>query len=508
MNFLRRNLIFIIVFISGAASLIIEVTATRILAPYFGNTIFTVSSVIGVVLGGLSLGYYIGGILADKNPKFSIFFFLIFISGIFSLLIWALSKTILPVIGYALDIKWGPPIISLILFFIPSLLLGTMSPFAIKLKTFEVKEVGKISGKVFFWSTLGSIMGSFLAGFFLIPHFGISKIIISTGFLLIFIGSLGILSFKNREKVSLEKFRLFLLILMTLIFCLTAFRIPRAEGIRFQKDGLYSQITIEDALFQNQKARLLYLDRSLEGAVFLESDEPPFSYTKYYILYKILNPQAEKALALGGGTYSIPRQLLLDKNNIKKIDVVEIEPKLYSLAKENFRLPESPRLFNHINDGRRFLVETEENYDLIFTDAFSSLYSIPIHFTTQEFFSLVKDRLSENGLFLMNVIGQLEGDGNLLLLSEFKTFKSVFQNSYLFATDSPDKPGVQNFVFLAFKNNSQTIDFDSKEIVENENEIIRNLSKKLVNIENLNLDSALILTDNFAPIEYLTSKLF
>jgi len=166
MNFLKRNFLFFVVFTTGAAVLIIEITATRILAPYFGNTLFTISSIIGIVLGALSLGYYLGGVLADKYPKFSIFFFLIFIAGIFSLLIQVFSKTILPAIGYSLDMKLGPPIVSLILFLIPSLILGMMSPFAIKLKTLELKEVGKVSGKVFFWSTLGSIFGSFLAGFF------------------------------------------------------------------------------------------------------------------------------------------------------------------------------------------------------------------------------------------------------------------------------------------------------------------------------------------------------
>jgi MFS family permease len=166
MGFLKKNFIFLIVFITGAIVLIIEVTATRILAPYFGNTLYSVSSILGVILGALSFGYYIGGILADKYPKFSLFFFLIFVAGIFSLLIQVFREFPLPFIGYNFGIKFGPLIISLILFFVPNLILGTISPFAIKLKTLELKEVGKISGKVFFWSTVGSIFGSFLAGFF------------------------------------------------------------------------------------------------------------------------------------------------------------------------------------------------------------------------------------------------------------------------------------------------------------------------------------------------------
>jgi len=108
----------------------------------------------------------------------------------------------------------------------------------------------------------------------------------------------------------------------------------------------------------------------------------------------------------------------------------------------------------------------------------------------------------------MNIIGKLEGKGSLLLLSEIKTFRSVFKNSYLFAVDSPSKKGLQNFILLGLKNDSQKIDFGSEQILENENEIIRNLPEKLIKPESLSLDSALTLTDDFAPIEYLTAKLF
>src|SRR4030042_1384357 len=138
MSFFKRNFLFFIVFITGGAVLIIEVTAFRILAPYFGSTLYSTSSIIGVILGAL-------------------------------------------ILGYSLNMQTGPLVLSLILFFIPSLILGMMSPFAIKLKSLEEKEIGRVSGAIFFWSTLGSIVGSFAAGFFLIPSFGINIIIISVG---------------------------------------------------------------------------------------------------------------------------------------------------------------------------------------------------------------------------------------------------------------------------------------------------------------------------------------
>ena len=509
MNFFKKNFLYFIVFITGAAVLIIEVTATRILAPYFGNTLFTVSSIIGVILGALSLGYYIGGLLADKRPEYSLFFLLIFAAGIFSLLIQALSKIALVMFGPALDMKAGPLISSLILFFAPSLILGMMSPFAIKLKSLELKEVGKVSGSIFFWSTLGSIAGSFAAGFFLIPHFGISKIIITTGFVLIAIGLLGCWMSKDSEyKKYLKSSKLSSTILFIFFFSLVSFFLPGSRSFILQKDGVYSQITVENTEINGKLARILRLDRSLEGGIFLESDELPFEYTRYYSLYEIVNPQAENALFLGGGAYSNPRKLLLEENNIKKVDVAEIEPGLYQIAKKYFKLQEDSRLFNRITDGRRFLQETKQDYDLIFADVYYSVYSIPLHFTTQEFFTAAKNKLSGNGLFLMNIIGTLKEKANLFLLSEIKTFRSVFNNSYFFAVNSPYEKNLQNFIFLGLKDDLRRIDFEDNQITQNDNEIIRNLSKKRVHPEYLNLDSALILTDDFAPVEYLMAKVF
>jgi len=495
MNFLGKNFLLFIVFITGAAVLVIEVTATRILAPYFGNTLFTISSIIGVILGALSLGYYLGGVLADRHPRLSVFFLLILAAGLFSLLIQLFSETFLPLLGGMLGMKVGPPVASLILFFVPSLLLGMMSPFVIKLKARELKKIGKVSGSVFFWSTLGSIAGSFLTGFFLIPHWGISRIIFYTGILLIIIGLFGgWLTRKNPAKNRFQIFSLFLIIVVFAFSLATLFR-SLPKSILYQKDGLYSQITIENIQWQGEEARFLYLDRSAEGGIFLESDELPFAYTQYYSLYKIVNPQAEKALFLGGGAYSNPRKILLEKNNIQRVDVVEIEPVLYSLAQQYFKLPVGTRLFNHLTDGRRYLQETSQRYDLIFADVYSSLYSIPIHFTTQEFFALAESRLAENGLFLINIIGRLEGEGRDLLLSEIKTFHLIFEKTYLFPVASPDRQKLQNYILLGLKNGSPGIDWSGEQ-------------KKPINPRDLNLRSAFILTDDFAPVEYLTAQLF
>jgi len=196
-KFLKQNLLLISVFITGACVLIIEVVAVRVLSPHYGNTIFTVSSVISVILAALSIGYYAGGKFADRHPSLRWFFGIILVSGLVVLIIHFLGTIILPILSTSLSLVSGPLVSSLLLFLAPAILLGTLSPYAIKLQSVQVPEqgVGSVSGKIFFWSTLGSIIGSLLAGFVLIPNFGIDYIFITTGVVLFLLGFIPLLAF-------------------------------------------------------------------------------------------------------------------------------------------------------------------------------------------------------------------------------------------------------------------------------------------------------------------------
>jgi MFS family permease len=195
-----------VVFLTGACVLIIEVLATRILASYYGNTIFTMSSVISIVLAALSVGYYFGGKIADRYPSEKVFYSIILISGISVIFLYFSVLFLLPLIGYKLSIVSGPIISAVVLFFLPSLLLGTLSPFAIKLqqKYFPEKGMGSITGEIFFWSTLGSIFGSLFTGFVLIALFGINQIVLAVAVVLIILGSFPLLKGDQKKNQFLN----------------------------------------------------------------------------------------------------------------------------------------------------------------------------------------------------------------------------------------------------------------------------------------------------------------
>ena len=494
------------VFITGACVLVIEVVAVRILSPYFGNSIFTISSVLSVVLLALSLGYYAGGKLADRFPKESLFYGIILLSGICVIVLHVAGIIFLSSFGYTLSVINGPLISSAALFFAQSFLLGLLSPFAIKLQTMrsQTTGVGSVSGEIFFFSTLGSIAGSLSAGFFLIPNFGVDKIIVSTGLILIILGLTG-----NLQKAAWFKLSLIVCIFISSQPLLGTLSLAAQQGTLIYKDSMYQKITIYEGIYGNASVRFLLQDRNSSAAQFTAPEhinELVYEYTKYYELYKIANPNIKNALVIGGGAYSIPKALLQDSATVN-VDVAEIDPMIFALAKEYFNIPDDPRLQNFAQDGRRFLYNSSKKYDMIFSDAYASLYSTPEHLTTMEFFTLAKEKLSDNGVFIANVVGSLAQKPQSFLLSEIKTFKNVFENSYFFAVTSAESQKIQNIIFVGYNNNDK-LDLAGTDMKKHENYIIRMLPEKFINTDSFDFSPYPLLTDNYAPVDYLISQEF
>ncbi|OGZ66304.1 MAG: hypothetical protein A3C50_01360 [Candidatus Staskawiczbacteria bacterium RIFCSPHIGHO2_02_FULL_43_16] len=506
------------VFVTGSAVLVIEIIAIRMLSPHYGNTMYATSSVIGVILAALSVGYYAGGIIADKHPRRGVFYAIIFVSGITVMVMQAASKVILPFFGTLFSITQGPLISSLFLFFVPAFLLATLSPIAIKLYSATDENLGQRAGKIFFWSTLGSINGSLLTGFFLIPFFGIDTIVMATGAVLSLWACLGFAWHSTGHK------KIILLLAGAGMICLSLYYfsaagVPKPAGIVYQKDGLYEKIIIQDGMWGGRSTRFLFQDRSYSAAMYLDSlghspsgrsqtgeaSDLVFDYTKYYSLYQLINPGATTAFAIGGGGYSIPKALLQDSPAMR-VDVAEIEPSLHEIAKTYFNLPATDRLQHYAQDGRRFLKTTNKKYGIIIGDAYYSLFSIPIHLATQEFFALAKSKLEDNGVFIGNFVGYLDAKNPSFIASEIKTFKSVFENSYFFAVQAPDAPSSQNIIFLGI-NGNKTIDFQSPAVAKNTNPILKNLGLHQIDMAQIDFSKHREITDNYAPVEYLVSKI-
>lgn len=498
-------MIYAVVFITGASVLIVEIVATRILAPYYGNTIFTVSSVIGIILAALSCGYYIGGRLADRNPSPARFYGIILLGGLSVLILRLVVSLFMPKLGYGLSMVSGPLVSSIALFFLPAFLLGLLSPYAIKLQHVRYPDlgVGRISGLVFFWSTAGSILGCLAAGFLLIPHLGVNAILMTIGWALFILGGTGF-AFTGRHRIA--SLGLCLLIALGISLVIAAFGERRPSYVIYADDGIYEKIAIIDQSHKGRPVRLLMQDLGISTGVFLDTGEMFSDYTKYYILHEIFTPNTKRVLAIGGGPYTVPREIVMKVPNAT-VDIAEIEPQLFGLAKEYFGLPDNePRLINHVEDGRRFLHDSEKKYDLIFSDVYYSYASVPMHCMTQEFFQIALDKMNQDGLFVGNFVGSLDPKASPHLFSLIKTFRSVFKNSYLFATESPDSTDPQNFILVGY-NSDRVMYLRDPKILNHSNPIIQNLHRQAVDLSRLDLSSHIVLTDDYAPVEALLAPL-
>lgn len=489
--------------LTGMAVLIVEITATRMLAPFFGNSIFTISSVIGIVLAALGLGYYAGGALADRRPSERWFFSLIVLAGLSVLLLQLLNAVLLPRIAYKLSLIDGPLIVSLLMFFLPALFLAMLSPFAITLLHARGagEGVGHASGLVFFWSTLGSIVGALGTGFVLIPRWGIGDVVVGVGSGLVLLGAAGLVLTRSMPRIVPVG-----LALLGLICGMALRQIPAVEsrGVVFAVDGLYERIVIRDMPIQGRTARVLWQDHNVSGGLFLDDGRMAFDYTKYFDLYRLFVPELRTALAIGGGAYNVPRAILRDSPRAV-IDVAEIDPTLHALAIRYFALPDDPRLRNHVIDGRRFLHDSAERYDLVFSDAFRSFVSAPPQFTTREFFGLAKSRLKDEGVLIANFYGSLAPDSRAVIYAVLRTMRSVFPQVYVIATANPASEELQNFIFIGH-NAAQRIDLGRAPAVAFSYPMLKEIAARELRLPEPLLDAYPVLTDDFAPLEHYAAN--
>jgi len=487
---MNKYLLELTVFICGASVMVLELAGSRILAPYVGTSLVVWTSLIGIILGSLSLGYYLGGKYADKgtpaNQKLGL---IIFISSIFVITILILRTPImlfLPQITANLALQ--AVMATILLFALPSVFLGMVSPYAAKLKIESIKKAGGAVGNLYALSTLGSIFGTFLAGFYLIAAFSLPQIVLG----------IGVILFLNALLLSLKKnfFKLGLIFFLSFLTAYLTQDLLQSSKV-LVTNTLYNSVTIFDTVdgVTQKPVRVMSLDNKYDSGMFLESEDMAFEYTKFYRMAKHINPDLKRVLVIGGAGYSIPKDFLNNYPDVR-VDVVEIDPELTELAKKYFNLKDNPRLNTYHEDGRTFINRTaeggKEKYDAIFIDAFKS-YSMPFQLTTKEFINRLSDSLNDDGVVITNIISAIEGDTGKFLQAEYKTYTSVFPKVYLFPITDPQDPYlIQNVIFLGTKNNNLNV---TEILKDNPEDYLSHLWQKEV------LPSSVILTDDYAPVD-------
>jgi len=500
---------YIITFIASFCSLVIEMVAGRILAPFVGVSLYTWTSIIGIILAGISIGAYIGGKLVDRYPRRRTLGILLFLSGVAALAIIPLTNMV-AAYQFPFSLMWRIFTVTAIIFFIPGCILGTISPVVVRLTLQNLNKAGNVIGKIYAFSTFGAIIGTFATGFLLISWMGTRNIIFTMGVILIITALLAGGLFKRRIATSTC---VAVCALSLAPLYIAAYRNPVNDRTYYYKESDYYTIKLTKTTSSDRRTPLetLVLDHLIHSYVSLDNPlHIEYDYEKIYaeVMKWMYKPQSPfKSLSIGGGGYTFPRYMELSYPKAH-IDVVEIDPEITRVVYKYLGLPRDTRIRTFNTDGRWFVMNCKEKYDIIFTDAFNDL-SIPYHLTTREFVRQLNGTLNDDGILMSNVIDNFQkGD---FLPSYLRTLGEVFgeRNVYLISI-RPDFKNVRisTFIVVATKGNRDMSRFDAwlKDKLRGRAKSVL-VSDALMRELRTNRQS-IVLTDDYAPVDNLIAPIF
>jgi spermidine synthase len=528
----------IVVFIASFCTLVIELVAGRIMAPYVGVSLYTWTSIIGVVLAGISIGAYLGGLIADRYPRPSTLGWLLFLSGLGAFAISPLTN----LIGgahFQTSLMVRILLLTTIIFFVPSCLLGMISPVVVKLTLNNLDKTGNVVGKIYAFSTLGSILGTFATGFYLISWMGTRSILFTTGVILIVCAPIFGGFFARKKTFTL--FLIFLSLIVVLpvagfyVYAATqpaeiallanplhsvrilydyAFKFPVDEETYFYKESDYYTLKLKmKERSDGGRLEALVLDHLIHS--YTDLTDPYYIEYEYIRMYEeVVRWQAAKrdsfhALFLGGGGYTFPRYIEASYPEAG-VDVVEIDPEVTRVAHEYLGVSDDSRIRSFNEDARWFLMNSKESgqYDFIFGDAFNDL-SIPYHLTTKEFAQQLKRVLKPDGLLMANVIDSFKV--GLFMPSYVRTLEEVFGKGnvhLLTLTSDYDHIGISTNVIVASPRKLDWDDFARTIKGKEEAGMTACVMPQERLQQYLGDHDSIVLTDDYVPVDNLIAPIF
>ena len=493
-----------IVFVASFCTLVIELIAGRIMAPWLGVSLYTWTSIIGVCLAGISAGNYAGGKVADRIPTPRTLGALFLLSG-------ALSLAILPLTEWVISTQLGRgwPLMLRILadtavvFFLPTFMLGTISPVVIKLSLTDLSRTGSVVGRIYAVSTVGAIAGTFATGFFLIDLMGTRAIVWTVAAVLFAVGVA-----VGRAWTTLPGAGSALLA-VALLYGAYAQRVAFAPPCL--KESNYYCIQILEQEVDGFAVRSLALDHLVHS--YVAPNDPTFIGYGYERVYQEITDfhvhgrTSFRTLAIGAGGYTFPRYLTAVYPQAT-VDVLEIDPAVTAVARDRLGLQDDPRLTNHNSDARLWFIEEqpEGRYDIVYGDAFNDV-AIPYHLTTVEFDRMIRRSLKPDGILMANVIDDY-GRGEFLRAS-LRTISQVFEHVYLTALGELWKTGGPGtYVVVA---SAVPIDIDAFMRFDGPRTTPEKASSVMPSEElrrYLDAGRRIVLTDDHAPVDNLIAPLF
>jgi len=448
-----------------------ELFAAKLLAPYFGTSLYIWAAVLGLTLGGLTIGYFIGGKLSksfNQSPK--LLYTILVLAGAMLALMPFSSKFIMDQMSHA-SLSVGA-IVSLLVYMVPPLsLMGMVSPVIINLVTQEASSSGNNAGNVYAISTLGGILFTFLMGFYIIPNYGIKLPSLIVGLMLAILPFISLI-YKRELKIVLIAIPLFLISAMSFK---SVSEFNDEYQILYESEGILGQVKVVDHpsyLFteNNRPGRGLIVNNTLQSFASLNDnlEYSIWNWSHYYPAAASIFPKQSKVLLLGLGGGTLLKQL----NRLHfEVDVVEIDKRIGDVCKQYFAIDPDQEII--IDDARHYIRTTKKTYDIIIYDTFLG-ESVPEHLLTIEGLADAQQILRPGGMIMSNFYGFINGDYGYAARSVYKTFKSANMHTHLLAT--PGEENSRNLIFLA---SSERLKFDNLQFQEGRSDSIADLTPYL-----------------------------
>ncbi len=502
-----RRLLYVTVFFAGLTTLALEMSASRLLGNYFGTSNLVWASIIGLILIYLTAGYFLGGVWADRSPKFTTFYQILIWSALTIAVIPTIARPVLRLAADAFDalqlgVLFGSFAGVMVLFSIPITLLGTASPFAIRLALHDSRQAGSISGRIYAISTLGSFLGTFLPPLWWIPTLGTYRTFLVCSAILLVTGLVGLGISSGWRRVLAYAWTP---IVPLLVFLLGLQGNDKAtRGLIYETESAYNYIQV----LQEGEYRLLRLN---EGQGIHSVYHPTQRFFggpwEQVLVAPFFNPppittDAVTRIAIVGLAAGTTALQAAEVYPNAQIDGFEIDPRIVEVARQYFGMNE-PNLNVIVQDGRWGLATSPHRYQIISLDAYRPPY-IPWHMTTVEFFQIVYDHLTPDGVAVVNV-GRGPQDRRLLerLSSTLhRVFPSVHVvdlpgtfNSLLYASRQPTNTANLRVNYNLLRQNPQTPPL-----------LLRTMEVTLANLQPTPPDGPFF-TDDLAPVEQITNTM-
>jgi spermidine synthase len=398
-----RTSLSLLVFGAGTGTLATEIAASRLLAPYYGSSTIVWANLIGLVLLALSLGYWLGGKLADRRPSARLLGRLVVGSGLLVAVIPFVTEPILDVAAEGLDELSAGAVIgsffaTLVLFAPPVFLLGMVSPFAIRLALDDVDSAGAVAGRLYALSTAGSLLGTFLPALVTIPLVGTQRTLLGSAAVLALTGS-----------ILLGRRWLLLGAALAALLALPPGAVRAGEGLVHEAESRYQFIRVTE----RDGVRRLYLNEGIAVHSLWREDAVLTGgvWDTFLAVPLLLDRPPGRLAVLGNAGGTVARAFGVFYPGVR-IDGVEIDPAVTDVAYRYFGLGDNPNVETHDADARPFLRRVDTRYDLVYADAYHQPY-VPFYLATQEFFRLVRAHLRPGGILALNVAA-VPGDERLL----------------------------------------------------------------------------------------------